>query len=88
MMMWDKKRALSSILSGRKDEDGERLFEPTEMKNEVVKDEDGEIDGRHVAAQDMLSAFHEKSPEKLMHAMGNFIDMHMNYSEPDQDDQE
>jgi len=42
----------------------------------VVKHEDGEIDGRHLAAQEALGAIHSKSPEGFMNALMNFIDLH------------
>ena len=75
-MLFDKKRLVDSILKSSREEDGSQTG-PTLMKNEVVKTESGEIDGRHVAAEDMLSAFHERSPQRLMDAMGNFLDLHM-----------
>lgn len=56
------------------------------MKSEIVKDQDGEIDGRHVAAQDILAAMNEKSPEKLMQALANFMDL--NGMKSDSDDSE
>lgn len=56
------------------------------MASEVTKTEDGEIDGRHIAAQDMLGAMHEKSPQKLMEALANFIDIHHAKKETDQED--
>jgi len=49
---------------------------PTEMKPEVVMDEGGEVDGRHLAAQEMIAAHKEGSAHKLMQAMMNFIDLH------------
>lgn len=55
---------------------GQRLSGPAPMKTEVVKTDEGEIDGRHVAAQDAMAAMHEKSPMKFMDAMSNFIDLH------------
>lgn len=50
------------------------------MKEEVLKSEEGEPDPRHMAAQDVLAAMHEKSPEKLMNAMGAFHDLHMTHA--------
>ena len=64
-----------TIMSKRHPKDGETMSSP--MKSEIHKDEDGEIDGRHAAAQDAIMAMHEKSPEKLMEALANFMDMHM-----------
>jgi hypothetical protein len=69
----DPKKAAMTIMARRK-ADGSRTAAP--MKPEEVKTEDGEIDGRHVAAQEIISAHHEGSAQKLMEAMGHFIDMH------------
>ncbi len=74
MMMHDDKKALMTIMRKRKDASDPGMGMP--MKAESVKDEAGEPDGRHAAAQDMMAAFHEKSPEKLMTAMMNFHDLH------------
>ncbi len=74
MMMHDTKKALMTIMRSRKDSKDPGMAAP--MKTEEVKSEDGEPDGRHAAAQDMMMAMHEKSPEKLMQAMINFHDLH------------
>ena len=76
MFFDDNKKAITTIMSKRGPKGGEKLMDNVPMKPEVVKDEAGEVDGRHVAAQDMIGAFHEKSPEKLMHALMNFMDVH------------
>jgi len=76
MILPDDKKRVATIISRRKGAKGENLG-AAPMVPEVVKHEDGSIDGRHVAAQDMIAAFHEKSPEKLMRAMANFHDLHM-----------
>lgn len=73
-MFWDEKKALTTIIAKRKPS-GEKVSEAP-MKSEVVKDEDGDVDGRHEAAQDMMAAIHEKSPQKLMEALANFLDLH------------
>ena len=72
----EDKKKIATIMLGKRNAKGERTAEPTEMKPEITKMEDGEMDGRHSAAQDMIAAFHEKSPEKLSQAMKNFIDIH------------
>lgn len=77
MIIPEDKRRISTIMSSRKSAKGEDLG-AAPMKPEIVKTEDNEIDGRHVAAQDMMAAMHEKSPEKLMRAMANFHDLHSN----------
>ena len=75
-MFFDHKKAVTTIMAKRNGM-GEPTMSPTPMKPEVVKNEDGTMDGRHAAAQDMMGAMHEKSPERLMQAMANFIDLHM-----------
>ncbi len=77
MIMPDDKKRIATIISSRKSAKGEDLG-AAPMKSEVVKNEAGEIDGRHLAAQEMMSALHEKSPEALMRSMMNFIDLHSN----------
>jgi hypothetical protein len=87
MMILDKKKALMTIMSKRNDGSGETTSAP--MQSEVVKSEDGEIDGRHAAAQDIMAAIHEKSPAKLMEAMANFYDLHMSRKmEPESEESE
>lgn len=76
MIMNDDKKRIATIMASRKTAQGENLGSAS-MKPEIVKTEDGEIDGRHVASQDMIAALHEKSPEKLMRALVNFHDIHM-----------
>ena len=75
MMIWDKKKALTTIMAKRDPKSGERTAAP--MQEQVSKDEDGEVDGRHAAAQDILAAMHEKNPQKLMESLANFHDLHM-----------
>lgn len=75
MIMHDVKKARETVMA-RRSPSGEPVTAPAPMKEEVSKSEDGEIDGRHAAAQDMISAMHEKSPQKLMEAMANFHDLH------------
>ena len=74
-MMFDKKKELQTLIA-RRSGSGDRTMDPTPMKNEVVKTQDGELDGRHLAAQEALAAVHEGSPEKFMSAIGNFMDLH------------
>lgn len=75
MIIPDDNKRIATIMSMRKSAQGESLGSAS-MKPEIVKKEDGSVDGRHVAAQDMLAALNEKSPEKLMRALGNFMDLH------------
>lgn len=77
MFFHDDKKMITTVMSKRGPKGGEHTQEPTPMKPEVMKDEDGEMDGRHLAAQDIMAAHHSQSPAKLKEAMGNFIDLHM-----------
>lgn len=76
MFFDDHKRAITTIL-GKRNSKGERTMNPTEVKPESHVSEEGEVDGRHAAAQDILGAHHSKSPEQLMNALANFIDLHL-----------
>jgi hypothetical protein len=80
MFFDDHKKHVTSIMSKRSPK-GEALSQAP-MKAEHVSDEAGEVDPRHLAAQDVLAAHHEKSPMKLMEALSNFIDLHDAHSEP------
>ncbi len=75
MILPDDKKRIATIIASRKSAKGEDLG-AAPMQKEVVKDAAGEIDGRHLASQEMIAAFHEKSPEQLMRAMANFMDLH------------
>lgn len=85
MLMHEDKKALLTILRKRKEAGAPVTESP--MKQESVKDEDGVPDGRLAAAQDAIAAFHEKSAEKLMGALGNFYDLH-SMRKPDSDGDE
>ena len=74
MIMGDHKKAITTMISRRNAMDGVPSLSP--MQNEIARDEDGFMDGRHAAAQDMLMAMDERSPEKMMEAMANFHDLH------------
>lgn len=76
MIFFDDKMQKMGSSMGKRSPKGEHASGPTPMKPEIVKSEDGEVDGRMAAAEDMIAAFHEKSPMKLMEALANFIDMH------------
>lgn len=77
MILPDDKKRIATIISRRKSASGENLG-AAPMKPEIVKDEAGEVDGRHVASGDMLAAIKEGSAEKLMRALMNFQDIHAN----------
>lgn len=64
---------------------GEQLSS-SPMKEEKALNADGEIDGLHVAAEDMIAAFHEKSPQKLQAALDAYIEMKLlKASEPSEE---
>lgn len=80
MMILDPKKAITTIMAKRRSNMGEPMGQAS-MKNEDVKDTDGEQDPRHMAAQDVMMALHEKSAHRFMEAMGNFMDMHKMHSD-------
>lgn len=77
MFFDDHKKAITTIMSKRHPRTGEMMMDKTPMKAEIVKTADGEMDGKHLAAQDMLAAHHSMSADKLREAMENFMDLHM-----------
>lgn len=76
-MVWDAKKMMSTLMQKRKSGGGPIEMGPTKMNPEEHMSEGGEIDGRHVAAQDVMMAMDSKSPEKLMKALANYIDLHL-----------
>lgn len=74
MMIYDHKKAIATMMAKKDPKDGSMSTAP--MKPESVKKEDGSLDGRHSAAEDILMAIHEKSAAKLMEALSNFYDLH------------
>jgi hypothetical protein len=85
MFFGDDKKKIATQIVGKRDAKGERSMSPTAMKPEEVKTEAGEVDPRHLAAQDVIAALHEQSPLKLMEALGNFIDLHQSHASADED---
>ena len=73
MMIYDKKRAVTAMMAKKDPKDGSMSTAP--MKPEITKKEDGSLDGRHSAAEDILMAINEKSAQKLMQALANFYDI-------------
>lgn len=76
LAFWDKKKQMGAMVMKRKRHGDGTAPEMAPMKNEEVKTEDGEVDGKHLAAQDMLMAIHSKSADQLRHAMENFMTIH------------
>lgn len=64
MIIMDKKKAVQTMMGKRAPE-----MESSPMDDEMM-------DGRHIAAQDAISAMDEKSPAKLKQALMNFMDIH------------
>jgi len=79
VIIHDRKKAVATIMSRRQHKDGSMTSAP--MKPEASSALDGTPDGRHAAAQDILAAMDEKSPQKLMEALANFHDLHKMHSE-------
>lgn len=72
MMIPSKKKAIGVILSKYKP-DG-TYSDGGEVKNEVAMDV--EHSALHSHAEDMIHAFHNKSPADLVRAMNNFMEEH------------
>jgi hypothetical protein len=83
MIIYDKKKAVSTIMARRQHKDGSTTM--AEMKPERSTSEDGQPDGRHAAMQDFMAAHKEGSAQKMMEAMANFIDLHRMASETAED---
>jgi hypothetical protein len=79
MFFDDHAKSINTIMSKRHPK-GMVEMDQTPMKPEIVKTQDGEMDGKHLAAQDILAAHHSKSASKMREAMENFIDLHMHGS--------
>ena len=67
---------MQTMIARRKSGGGPIELGPMSMKPEIVRDEDGDIDGRHLAAQDMMMAMKEGSAEKFHGALQNYLDIH------------
>ena len=86
MIIPEDKKRITTIMNMRKSAKGENLG-ASPLKPEIVKTADGEMDGRHLASQEMLHAIHEKSPEKFMNALMNFQDLHQSMKELPQNEE-
>jgi hypothetical protein len=76
-MYFDDHKRIATMISSRRNSNGEpKIVENVPMQNEVVKDEGGMIDGKHIAAQEIMGAIHSKSPMQLMEALSHFITIH------------
>lgn len=75
MFFEDPKKVAMTIIAKRHPRTSE-LLSSDPMKEEHVKTEDGQADGRHVAAQEIISAHNQGSAQKLSEALSSFLDMH------------
>lgn len=73
MFFDDHKKAVATMIAKRR---GAINSTPISMKSQMSREENGEIDGRHAAAEDAIAAFHEKDPHKVIKALSNYIDIH------------
>lgn len=89
MFFDDSRKAITTMMAKRSEKGGPHTMAPTGMKPEETKTEDGQMDGLHAAAQDIIAAHGEKSAHRLMEAMSNFINIHSmqkhNAESPDHD---
>ncbi len=76
MIVPDIKKAITTIMAKRPPKDSESPSGASPSHTDKPMIENGEIDGCHVAANDVMKAIEEKSPQKLMQALSNFLDMH------------
>lgn len=83
MIIYDRKKAITTMMAKRHPKTGEVSSAP--MAPSSVKDEDGNMDPRHAAAEDVISAMKEGHAGKLMEAMAAFHDLHRDHSEKAQD---
>lgn len=81
MIMFDKKKAMATIMSRRQHKDGSMTTAP--MVPSAAQTENGMADERHSAAQDIMAAMEEKHPGKLMDAMMKFMDAHNSHKAED-----
>jgi hypothetical protein len=75
MFFDDHKKSITTMMKKRSSK-GDLVSGPTPLKPEVVRDEEGDLSGKHIAAQDIIAAHHEGSADKLNQALSNFIDLH------------
>lgn len=84
MIIPGKKKAFGIMIS-KMHKDG-KMDEGPAMKNEVELDvKDSAL---HSHAEDMISAFHNKSPSELVSAMKNFLEEHGLHQENEDDSSE
>lgn len=70
--MLDPHAAVIAIMKKRK-----AGMEAPSAEGKLLHDTDGELDPRHMAAEDVMDAFHRKDIHHLKEALSNFHDAHM-----------
>lgn len=78
MMMLDEKRAVGAIMKRRKQAGA---GQEADKNITLTKPTDGELDPRHMAAEDVMNAFHSRNVHHLKEALGNFHDLHKMHNE-------
>lgn len=84
--MIDHKKALAIIVANRKRPAERHVMNSSHELPE--KNEEGGTDPKHAAAQDILHAFHEKSPQRLSEALTAFHHLHALSNTPRPEDDE
>lgn len=77
MMIMDPHKTAIQIMRKRK----AGMPEEPAQAAEPVQETDGDLDPRHMAAEDVMHAIHARSPHHLLEALKNFHDMHMMHRE-------
>lgn len=75
MALWDKQKQMGMIMQRRQTSQGPEM---ASMKNQVEKTEDGELDGKHMAAEEMISHMKNGNAMDFKKSLENFMDMHLN----------
>ena len=77
MIMMDPHKAVVAIIKKRQ---GASTDEQS-AAGKLPQRDDGDLDPRHMAAEDIMTAFHSKDVQHLKEALGNFHDLHKMHSE-------
>lgn len=72
---FNKAAAMKKIMDDKPAPTGGGLMSPDKT---LVEGETHDMmpDGKHMAAQDMIDAFHAKDPKRLKESLGAYIDLH------------
>lgn len=77
MIMMDPHKSVVAIMKKRK----AGMPDGASAEGHLTEKDDGNLDPRHMAAEDVMNAFHSKSVPHLKEALANFHDMHMMHRE-------